>query len=321
MFAALPGFWTPAAFGHELRSRPLQVTVAGEKLALFRDRAGVAHALLDRCPHRGVSLSLGEVTADGCLQCPFHGWRFAGDGACTAVPMNPDAKRDLLAATAIPTREIGGLVWVFTDPDAADPGEPNVPELLTAPGVVIRTSSDTWACHWTRAMENMLDVPHLPYVHRATIGRGFPSEVNLRLDDRPTGFHLDFGEGEAWLEWSRPNGMVLNIGGGGRRNRQHVWCVPADEGRTRMMVVSAAEIPWALRWVNPLLGWFDRRILGEDRAVVESSGGVEVPPAGDERSVETDRPTLRFRAWYRRTIADRSPALAAAATTNYAGRP
>lgn len=29
-----------------------------------------------RCPHRNVPLSLGEVVADGTLQCPYHGWKF-----------------------------------------------------------------------------------------------------------------------------------------------------------------------------------------------------------------------------------------------------
>jgi phenylpropionate dioxygenase-like ring-hydroxylating dioxygenase large terminal subunit len=44
-------------------------------LERFHDGVG---ALLDRCPHRGVALSLGTIT-DGCLACPFHGWRFGAD--------------------------------------------------------------------------------------------------------------------------------------------------------------------------------------------------------------------------------------------------
>ena len=47
---------------------------------------GLALALEDRCPHRRVPLSLGEVK-DGRLQCGYHGWTFDGaSGACTAIP-------------------------------------------------------------------------------------------------------------------------------------------------------------------------------------------------------------------------------------------
>jgi phenylpropionate dioxygenase-like ring-hydroxylating dioxygenase large terminal subunit len=43
---------------------------------------------------------------------------------------------------------------------------------------------------------------------------------------------------------------------------------------------------------------FNKRILREDQAVVESSDPVEAPPVSEERSVATDRTTLAFRRWY-----------------------
>jgi phenylpropionate dioxygenase-like ring-hydroxylating dioxygenase large terminal subunit len=42
----------------------------------------------------------------------------------------------------------------------------------------------------------------------------------------------------------------------------------------------------------------DRCIECPFKAVVESGGCDEVPPAGDEHSVATDRATLRFRKYY-----------------------
>ena len=60
--------------------------IAGEKLVVFQSADGVWHALLDKCPHRGASLSLGLVTDDGNLQCRYHGWRFRGDGVCAGCP-------------------------------------------------------------------------------------------------------------------------------------------------------------------------------------------------------------------------------------------
>ena len=49
--------WQMAALSRELRGRPLARTVADTPLVLFRDQAGQAAALIDRCPHRNYPLS------------------------------------------------------------------------------------------------------------------------------------------------------------------------------------------------------------------------------------------------------------------------
>ncbi len=312
MFQTLPEQWIPAAFSRDLRRSPHAVHVADEALVLFRDRDGRAHALVDRCPHRGVALSRGRVTEDGCLQCPFHGWEFSGDGSCERVPLNPDARRELLSATAVPAIERGGLVWVYTSVDAEAPGEPQLPAMLTEAGLVTRYLEATWSCHWTRAMENMLDAPHLPFVHKRTIGRGMPTRAGDRelamtfdIERRPTGMRVRWMidgarlEPEAWLEWWRPTGMALNIPTPFGRNRIHVFCVPGRKGQTRMMLAAVSELPWYLKLLpRRPMDWINLLILGEDQRVLESAGPEEAPPPGVERSVETDRPTLIFRRWY-----------------------
>jgi phenylpropionate dioxygenase-like ring-hydroxylating dioxygenase large terminal subunit len=63
-------------------------------LVLFRSQ-GRAAALLDRCPHRNVPLSLGRVLADGRLECAYHGWQFDYEGVCRKIPglANEEAAR------------------------------------------------------------------------------------------------------------------------------------------------------------------------------------------------------------------------------------
>ncbi len=100
MFASFAGVWSPVAIASAVvPGRMLRVVVADTPVVLFRDEAGRLAALVDRCPHRGVALSLGQVR-DGCVVCPFHGWEFEGDGACAHVPMNPRA-RALLVLPAL----------------------------------------------------------------------------------------------------------------------------------------------------------------------------------------------------------------------------
>jgi phenylpropionate dioxygenase-like ring-hydroxylating dioxygenase large terminal subunit len=319
-FEGFANVWTPAVLARELGARPLATRLAGESVVLFRDGRGGVGAMIDRCPHRGVKLSLGEVTPEGGLACKFHGWCFDRDGACVHVPLNDlsPQKRERLGATALPAVEAGGLVWVFTGARAPDQG-PHVPDAFTEPGWSRWYLQTDWSCHWTRAMENMLDMAHVPFVHKRTIGRAQRAKLRpgsvmrIQLDETATGFHvaseLDGVKQGGALEWLRPNGMQLWLMKGKppeRGFRQHVYCVPLDAETTRMIVISTRTF---LRH-NPL-GWlsdqFNRVIVGEDRAIVESSLPTAVPPPGDEVSVATDAPTLFFRRWYLRELASRPP--------------
>jgi phenylpropionate dioxygenase-like ring-hydroxylating dioxygenase large terminal subunit len=305
MFDGFANLWTPVILARRLGRKPLKVVVAGEPVVFFRDVAGGIGALIDRCPHRGASLSLGRIGADGCLECPFHGWRFDRSGANRYTPLNPDAKRELLGATALPVRQVGDLIWIRTGRDAPD--EPVAPDGLKMPGVARIYLERLWECHWTRAMENMLDSPHLPFVHRRTIGRSMrrrlrpDSRMDVRWQETSYGGRawsgLDGEESAAYLDYFRPNIMVLNIPIPGRHFRIHALIIPEASGRTRLILAGSRDFAkWRL--LNPFFSWQNGFIAGEDKAVVESTGPTEVPPPGTELSVATDAATLQFRRYY-----------------------
>jgi phenylpropionate dioxygenase-like ring-hydroxylating dioxygenase large terminal subunit len=321
MFHSFANVWTPVELSKRVgRKKPVRVVVAGEAIVLFRGRDGSVAALLDRCPHRGVALSLGKLTDDGRLECPFHGWQFEASGACSHIPYCdlPADKVARMSASALPAREIAGLIWIFTgalrEGSEAAVGEPAIPEmLLPAARSSMWIHTEVWGTHWTRVMENMLDFPHLPFIHRRTIGRQLRSSLKtsstLKLSWEPnaTGAMIRASfDGEpagASLEWRRPNTMVLGLDPPGRKMRMHVWSVPVDDRSTRIFLVAARDF-----WRNPLAKVFDqfnRLILLEDRSVVESSDPPEVPPPGEELSVATDAPTLAFRRYYYRELKGR----------------
>lgn len=310
LFRDFGNLWVALCPATHLRaSRPIALTVADERIVLFRGADGTASALIDRCPHRGVALSLGKIV-NGELACPFHGWRFAADGRCTHVPWNPDAKRDTLAAVALPLREIGGILWLFTGREAQ--GEPMAPSALLNPKARLTAQDFVWDVHWTRVMENMLDTPHLPFVHARTIGKRLQGRTGEAMTMRWQ--ETDYGaqiiaqrageEPRTNLRYHFPNMMELRIDPGRRLLRMLAVCSPAEAGKTRLTLYTLRDFAkW--RWFDPLFTRANARIAAEDQAILESSQPVHVPPAGEEKSVATDAPTLAFRKiWFSR-IKDR----------------
>ena len=159
--------WFIACMSRELRHKPIARTIQGVPLAVFRDQRGVAGALLDRCPHRNVPLSLGEVASDGCLQCPYHGWRFDREGACTAIPSytgEPGAKAR--RAVSYPTIEQQGFVWVYATPGELPETQPHRFEFADARGYTTVRQVVSANASMYSTVENALDVPHTAFLHK-----------------------------------------------------------------------------------------------------------------------------------------------------------
>ena len=74
-------FWYTAGRSTDVTDTPVRRRMLGQDFVLFRDTTGRVRCLADTCIHRGASLGLGKVKGD-CIQCPYHGWQFGGDGAC-----------------------------------------------------------------------------------------------------------------------------------------------------------------------------------------------------------------------------------------------
>lgn len=303
MFDDFANIWTIVALSQELgRDAAMPLVVARERVVLFRNEAGTAAALIDRCPHRGVALSLGKVR-EGIIECPFHGWQFDSAGRNCHVPWNPDAKRENLGATVLPVREAGGLVWLYTgfNPET----EPAPSETLLETDVVLCSQSADWQVHWTRAMENMLDSPHLPFVHRKTIGRFttsyLPGRMNLEWNVTDYGAQIigriEGKETPSRLDYRYPNVMELFIDPPGKRFHMLAICLPTGENQTRLTIITMRNFARS-KLLDPLFRRSNRKIALEDQAILESSQPSEVPNAAQEKSVRTDRPTLAFRKLY-----------------------
>jgi len=162
------------------KGQPIGVTRMGEKLVAWRDRAGQATVMSDKCPHRGAALSLGQLKAD-CIQCPFHGFEFDASGACTLIPANGKMSQPpkKLQVQAYPTAEAHGLIYIWWGEPRNDETYPPLPFFESIDErFVYSTVCDHWETHYSRAIDNQLDVVHQPVVHGTTIGRGNKTLVN-----------------------------------------------------------------------------------------------------------------------------------------------
>lgn len=183
-------FWYPMACSDELAAEPLRVRANCLDFVLFRDSAGTAHCLANTCPHRGGSLAGGTVREDR-IQCPYHGWRFDGDGQCRKIPsLGPDAKiPGRTRADAYPVVEEFGIVFAFL----GDLPEAERPPLLRPK----EWGQEDWRatlqnftvnCNYERSVENGLDPAHNEFVH-STHGFGGENEAyrvnDLRMDHAP----------------------------------------------------------------------------------------------------------------------------------------
>ncbi len=121
-----PRDWYPALPAQKVSasSAVTAVQVRGQDLALWRSASGTIQAWEDRCPHRGVALSLGRVLGDR-LACAYHGWEYAeGSGQCVAIPAMPHQPvPGKVCVKTYAAVERQGMVWVALDGQAPAPAD------------------------------------------------------------------------------------------------------------------------------------------------------------------------------------------------------
>ncbi|MEI7785129.1 MAG: aromatic ring-hydroxylating dioxygenase subunit alpha [Betaproteobacteria bacterium] len=170
------GLWHPVALHSELQSAPLAVRLLEQDLVLWRDSAGAPHAWVDRCPHRGAQLSLGQVRQDR-LECPYHGWQFDPHGQCQRIPALPELKPPAgYCVQAFEVQEQHGLLWVRLDaaeqaaPIPAFPAADSGLRLLNCGPYDVATSAP-------RVVENFLDMAHFSFIHEGWLGAAAHPEI------------------------------------------------------------------------------------------------------------------------------------------------
>lgn len=239
-FTSFPSGWFVVATSEELvAGEILKLRYFGRDLVAFRGDDGEARVVDAYCPHLGAHLGHGGTVEGNCIRCPFHGWKFDGEGRCVEVPyaerIPPKAAID-----AWVVREQDGLIHVFHGRPGEQPFE--LPALETEGWTEARMIH--WrnlATHPQEVFENTVDITHIGPVHDGRGARlmhkpereGPKLLINLEFDapgdivgmpEQLNDVHLEVTL--RGLGWVVVHTHVRNVD---IRARQRLYATPVDE--------------------------------------------------------------------------------------------
>jgi len=317
---AHPDCWYAVEYSAAVTAgRIVETRFWGRSIALYRGSDGIVRALENRCAHRQVKLSLGEV--NGCnLTCPYHGWSYDGSGRLVSIPHEIFGRRlPKVRVASFPVRMRYGLIWIF-------PGNPARADATPMPELPELEGPDAWACvpldfvwraHYSLIIENVSDFSHA-HLHRKY--RPFSDAKLIRCERRDRSVWLSYdvlvGDGRVSRyfvdrkrvnvnrmelcfhyphQWSNTDGKIKH------------WCfvLPLDERTTRVFFLfyfDALRLPFISiavpRWLmRPLLRISNRLLirplLMQDGAMVEAEqSAYEAKP--DASAIELNPAVIEF---------------------------
>ena len=304
----IPFGWFQVAYPEDLA--PGEVTARrywGRDLVLWRDEGGEFHLQDAFCPHLGAHLGVGGKVEGAELECPFHGWRFDGEGACTKIPYSERVNRKARLRT-YPVIERNQMVMAWYHPQ----GEPPQWEIPACEQVGDPAWSPFYRSEYVidtvpqEMSENGVDLAHFRYVH----GTDTVAEVERYDTEGPCSVMI------SKQSYVTPRGVtwghidVYNYGPGFSR----VWfsgivdalniatTTPIDDETTLVRFNFTVRKFDDERMTSSVADAFVKEInkqIVEDRPIWEHKRYLPVPALAD-----TDGPFLKFRKWYAQFYAE-----------------
>lgn len=323
----LINLWYVAEWADHVKNEPVRVKLLGRNFVLYRDTNGVAHCLSDVCLHRGGSISGGWTNGDHVV-CPYHGWRFGGDGKVAFIPSEGEQHEvpERARIDAYPTEERYGMIWVFLGdlPEEERYPIPDLPEWDDPQWKALRRDFE-WKADAARVVENGIDIAHASFVH-PMFGKPETAQENHILDIQK-GDWWGKSENLQYPPQFKENWLRKRMRKENQPTKTYpVWYLPGMVARIRIdinpkmsIVMFDCNTPvdenttrtFATQFRNFFKhNFFDKgsdkrlvKILEEDRAIVEAAAPNYLPDnLANELSVKDDKFMSSFRSARRRCI-------------------
>ncbi|MDH6287756.1 phenylpropionate dioxygenase-like ring-hydroxylating dioxygenase large terminal subunit [Rhodococcus opacus] len=229
----LKNAWYMAAWSQDLGvGKLLSRTIIGVPVVLYRSNDGVAHALMDRCPHRFAPLSRGGLNDRG-IACGYHGLEFDHDGVCIRNP-HPSGKIPKRAhVNAYPVVERDTIAWIWMGD--RDPDEDLIPDysILTKSNGVTRRDYLLMDASFDLIVDNLLDCSHTSFLHKGVLGTegmiAAPTRIEQTGDtlnvirtignvEPPAMLDMQYKQNgepvDTWTDfrWDVPSSLLLDVG-------------------------------------------------------------------------------------------------------------
>ena len=186
-----PRGWFMVAEALEATKKPVALRYFGQDWVMYRGESGRVVVMDAYCPHMGTHFSNNEtsfVVVDGhqvegdTITCPYHEWKFGPDGQCVEIPYSPAPIPKTACVQSLETREWGGVIFVWYDPEKDGSPEYDLPELT-------EWDDPTWInwkidqlgklnCHPTEIIDNMADKAHFGPIHGSSNMQHFENELD-----------------------------------------------------------------------------------------------------------------------------------------------
>ncbi|MBC6423044.1 MAG: aromatic ring-hydroxylating dioxygenase subunit alpha [Hormoscilla sp. SP12CHS1] len=292
-----PDYWYPVEYDRALKpGQVIEVKFWKTSIALYRGQNGQLVALKNRCAHRQLKLSLGQVEGDR-LVCCYHGWGYNQEGKVVNIPHDLfDKPMPVCKIGIYPVKVRYGLIWIFPgDSTLADKRQiPDIPDLEGKDRWACVPLDFTWKAHHSMIIDNVSDFTHA-YLHRQY--RPFTDAKLTKCEEKGDRVFVSYdtkvGTGKVYglfvdrkrvntnsmklcyeypYQWSNTDSKIKH------------WCfiLPIDERTTRtffLFYFDALKIPFtqvripqwlmtlALKIANPLL---IKPLLSQDGIAVEA---------------------------------------------------
>lgn len=166
----MPWGWFVVGLSHQLAPGDIRpVRYFDRDLVLYRTEGGEARVWDAHCPHLGAHLGYGGTVVGETVRCPFHHWRFDGDGQCVEVPgcerIPPTGK-----ARPWPVVEHNGAILAWHHPDGLAPDHHVrvLPDEGWTGDLCVRWELRS---HPQEIGENTVDIAHMKPVHETGCSR------------------------------------------------------------------------------------------------------------------------------------------------------
>lgn len=306
LFQGYPTGWFGVAFSSELAVGAVKpLSYFGRQLVLYRGEDGKPVILDAFCPHLGAHLGFGGTVEGNSIRCPFHAWRFCGDGSCAEVPY---AKKIPLKAVigTWPVQDRNGVILIYHDPSGKPPSYemPLITEYGTAEWLPWSTNIFPMKTQPREIVENIADRAHFEYVHHTKMDE-FTFETEGHIARQSTKGRAIFGdkfENISTVATYYGPGILVTQMEGMLKNFLLVLTTPVDQNHTDVrFAVTLKRVGTDEKTLKYMGLYMENLRTGfiQDQRIWENKVFRERPALCDG-----DGPIGKLRVWYRQFYPD-----------------